>query len=197
MNRDGDKSAKTALRSQKPPKAQQHKQVSVQKKKKDPASKDAQSGSRLSQEDSMGLQGKRPVKVSPGATVECPGAQRKLSDASNASEDLSKDSGCPSGKLSSSDSSSEISDCLSEGNHKHDSPSNDNDLSWTDGAVYLNPDSEGKGDGRPCVKVPAGAGLCLFNSTGPFMDLMMEETTEDFVREVEDLRSENEYLKVS
>ncbi|XP_034392088.1 uncharacterized protein si:ch211-197l9.2 [Cyclopterus lumpus] len=198
MNRDGDKSAKTALRSQKPPKAQQ--QVSVQKKKKDPASKDALSGSRSSQGDSerelksAGLQGKRPVKVSPGATVDCPGAQRKLSDASNASEDLSKDSGCPSGKLSSSDSSSEISDCPSEGNHKHDSPSSDNDLSWIDGAAYLIPDSEGKGDGRPCVKVPA-AGLSLFNSTGTFMDLMMGETTEDVVREVEDLRSENEYLK--
>ncbi|XP_068454452.1 uncharacterized protein si:ch211-197l9.2 [Clinocottus analis] len=198
MNRDGDKGAKTP-RSQKPPKAQQ--QVSVQKKKKDPASKDAQRGSQSSQGDSerelksAGLQGKRPVKVSPGATVECPGAQRKLSDASNASEDLSKDSGCPSGKLSSSDSSSEISDCPSEGNHKRDSPSSDNELSWIDGGAYLIPESEGKGDGRPCVKVPAGAGPSVFNSTGPFMDLMMGETTEDVVREVEDLRSENEYLK--
>ncbi|XP_031701653.1 protein SOGA1 [Anarrhichthys ocellatus] len=199
MNRDGDKSAKTSLRSQKQPKAQQ--QVPVQKKKKDPASKDALSGSQsceaLSEREvkSAGLQGKRPVKVSSGATVECPGAQRKLSDASNASEDLSKDSGCPSGKLSSSDSSSEISDCPSEGNNKRDSPSSDNDLSWIDGGAYLFPDSEGKGDGRLCVKVPAGAGLGLFNSTGPFMDLMMGETTEDVVREVEDLRSENEYLK--
>uniref|UniRef100_A0AAQ4RBZ6 SOGA coiled-coil domain-containing protein n=1 Tax=Gasterosteus aculeatus aculeatus TaxID=481459 RepID=A0AAQ4RBZ6_GASAC len=198
MNRDVDKSAKTALRSHKPPKAQQL--VSVQKKKKDPAAKDAQSGSKSCQGDSerepksAAPQGKRPVKVCPGAPLERPGAQRKLSDASNASEDLSKDSGCPSGKLSSSDSSSEISDCPSEGNNKHDSPSGDSALSWIDGGAYLFPDGEARGDGRPRVK--AAAGLSLFNSTGSFMDLMMGETTEDVFREVEDLRSENEYLKV-
>uniref|UniRef100_A0AAQ4PFZ6 SOGA coiled-coil domain-containing protein n=1 Tax=Gasterosteus aculeatus aculeatus TaxID=481459 RepID=A0AAQ4PFZ6_GASAC len=197
MNRDVDKSAKTALRSHKPPKAQQL--VSVQKKKKDPAAKDAQSGSKSCQGDSerepksAAPQGKRPVKVCPGAPLERPGAQRKLSDASNASEDLSKDSGCPSGKLSSSDSSSEISDCPSEGNNKHDSPSGDSALSWIDGGAYLFPDGEARGDGRPRVK--AAAGLSLFNSTGSFMDLMMGETTEDVFREVEDLRSENEYLK--
>lgn len=199
MNRDVDKSAKTALRSHKPPKAQQL--VSVQKKKKDPAAKDAQSGSKSCQGDSerepksAAPQGKRPVKVCPGAPLERPGAQRKLSDASNASEDLSKDSGCPSGKLSSSDSSSEISDCPSEGNNKHDFPSGDSALSWIDGGAYLFPDGEARGDGRPRVK--AAAGLSLFNSTGSFMDLMMGETTEDVFREVEDLRSENEYLKVS
>lgn len=216
MNRDGDKSAKTALRSQKQPRAHQH--VTAQKKKKDPSSKDAQSGS-LSKDSqsgqcdsgkevkSAGLQGKRPGKVSSGATVECQSAQRKLSDASNASEDLSKDSGCLSGKLSSSDSSSEISDCPSEGNNKQDSPSCDNELSWIDGRAYVNPDSEGKGDGKACAKAAgdtcalqpdaAGEGLSSFNSSGAFMDLMMGETTEDLVREVEDLRSENEYLKVS
>ncbi|KAL6119363.1 mtcl2 [Pungitius sinensis] len=199
MNRDVDKSAKTALRSHKPPKGQQ--QVSVQKKKKDPAAKDAQSGSKSCHRDPEGElrsaapQEKRPGKVCPGAPLERPGAQRKLSDASNASEDLSKDSGCPSGKLSSSDSSSEISDCPSEGNHKHDSPSGDNALSWIDGGAYLSPDSEARGDGRPRVKAAAAAGLRLFNSTGSFMDLMMGETTEDVFREVEDLRSENEYLK--
>ncbi|XP_035864377.1 uncharacterized protein LOC116043620 [Sander lucioperca] len=210
MNRDGDKCAKTALRSQKQPRSQQ--QVSAQKKKKDLASTNAQSGSQSGQCDSgkevksAGLQGKRPVKVSSSATVECPGAQRKLSDASNTSEDLSKDSGCLSGKLSSSDSSSEISDCPSEGNNnKHNLASSDNYLSWIDGEAFLSPDSERKGDGKPCVKVPrdpcalqpdaAGQGLSLFNSSGSFMDLMMGETTEDLVREVEDLRSENEYLK--
>ncbi|KAL7399657.1 hypothetical protein ABVT39_028048 [Epinephelus coioides] len=204
MNRDGDKSAKSALRSQK-------QQVSTQKKKKDPAPKDAQCGSQSGPCDSgkevkpAGQQGKRSGKVSLSVTVECPGAQRKLSDASNASEDLSKDSGCPSGKLSSSDSSSEISDCPSEGNSKQDSPSSDSDLSWIEPGAYLSSDSEGKGDGKPCVKVPrdtcalqpdaAGAGLSLFNSSEAFMDLMMGETTDDLVREVEDLRSENEYLK--
>ncbi|KAI3357477.1 hypothetical protein L3Q82_015892 [Scortum barcoo] len=210
MNRGGDKSAKTALRSQKQPRAQQ--QVSAQKKKRDASSKDAQSVSfsRDSQSGqcdfgkearSAGLQGKRPGKVSPGGTVESQSAQRKLSDASNASEDLSKDSGCLSGKLSSSDSSSEISDCPSEGN-KRDSPSCDNELSWIDGRAYVNPGGEGRSDGAACVKgdqcalqPDAGGGLSLFGSSGAFMDLMMGETTDDLVREVEDLRSENEYLK--
>ncbi|XP_034731436.1 uncharacterized protein LOC117947007 [Etheostoma cragini] len=207
MNRD--KCAKTALRSQKQPRLQQ---VSAQKKKKGLASIDAQSGPRSGQLDSgkevrsAGLQGKRPVNVSSCATVECPGAQRKLSDASNTSEDLSKDSGCLSGKLSSSDSSSEISDCPSEGNsNKHNFASSDSYLSWIDGEAFLSPDSERKGDGKPCVKLQrhtcalqpdaAGQGLSLFNSSGSFMDLMMGETTEDLVREVDDLRSENEYLK--
>lgn len=214
MNRDGDKSAKTALRSQKQPKAQQ--QLSVQKKKKRDAqsvsdSKDSQSGQCDSGREmkSAAVQGKRPGKVASSAPMEgqrSPGAQRKLSDASNASEDLSKDSGCPSGKVSTSDSSSEISDCASEGN-KRDSPSCDNELIWTNGRAYVSPGSEGKGDGKPCVKAArdtcdlqpdaAGGGLSLLNSSGSFIDLMMGETTEDLVREVEDLRSENEYLKVS
>lgn len=214
MNKDGDKSAKTAPRSQKQPRAQQ--QVSAQKKKKDQSNKDAQSGS-FSKDSQSGQchserevkSGKRAGKVSSGGTVEgrrSPGVQRKLSDASNTSEDLSKDSGCLSGKLSSSDSSSEISDCPSEGN-KRDSPSCDNDLSWIDGGAYERPDSGGKGDGSPCVKEArescalqpdaAGGAPGLFNSSGSFMDLMMGETTEDLAREVDDLRSENEYLKVS
>ncbi|XP_070695069.1 uncharacterized protein, partial [Pempheris klunzingeri] len=213
---NGDKSAKSALRGQKQPRT--HQQVSVQKKKKDPPPRDVQSGSfsrdaQWGQCDtgkevkSAGLQGKRSGKVSLSVAVEgqrSPGAQRKLSDASNASEDLSKDSGCLSGKLSSSDSSSEISDCPSEGN-KRDSPSCDNELSWIDGRVYMSPDSEDRGDGKPCAKAArdpcapqsdaAGGGLGLFNSSGSFIDLMMAETTEDLVKEVEDLRSENEYLK--
>ncbi|KAM3618059.1 uncharacterized protein V6R79_014671 [Siganus canaliculatus] len=206
---NGDKSAKAALRRQ----PRTHQQVSAQKKVKDPG-KDSQSSSLLrdsyqcdSGKEVKPLQGKRPGKVSSGVTVDghrSPGAQRKLSDASNASEDLSKDSGCLSGKLSSSDSSSEISDCPSEGN-KRDSPSCDNELSWIDGGAYVSPDSGRKGDGKTCAKAArgpcavqadgAGGGLSLFNSSGSFMDLMMGETTDDLVREVEDLRSENEYLK--
>ncbi|XP_008276087.1 uncharacterized protein LOC103354480 [Stegastes partitus] len=212
MNRDGEKSAKTALRSQKQPRA--HQQALVQKKKKE-SFKDAQSGfcpqetlsgqcDSVKEVKTAGLQGKRAGKVSSSVTAESqrsPGAQRKLSDASNASEDLSKDSGCLSGKVSSSDSSSEISDCPSEGN-KNDSPSSDNELSWIDGRAYVSPET---GDGKPCAKTArdtcvlqpnaAGGGLSLFNSSGAFMDLMMGETTEDLVREVDDLRSENEYLK--
>ncbi|XP_037628423.1 protein SOGA1 [Sebastes umbrosus] len=183
-------SSKTALRSQRQPRAQQ--QVSVQKKKKD-----VQSVSQSGPGGDSVKEVKRPGKVSSGVPLE---SQRKLSDASNASEDLSKDSGCPSGKLSSSDSSSEISDCTSEGNNKQDSPSSDNDC--------VSPDSpQERGDGKPCVKAPrretcslqpddaARAGLSLYNSSEAFMDLMMGDTTEDLVREVDDLRSENEYLK--
>lgn len=197
MNRDGDKSAKTALRSQKQPRAQQ---VSVQKKKRDQTSKDAQSGS--VSKDALSAQcdsGTRADKVSSNATTERnPAAQRKLSDASNASEDLSKDSGCLSGKLSSSDSSSEISDCPSEGN-KNDCPSRDGELSWVEGHAYVSPDTEGKGPRKTdALQLDAARGaLSLFNSSGAFMELMMGETTEDLVREVEDLKSENEYLKVS
>ncbi|XP_030588499.1 protein SOGA1 [Archocentrus centrarchus] len=202
-NKDGDKSVKTAFRSQKQARAHQE--------KKEPSSnlvpggsysKEAQVTSQcdpVKEVKTAGPQGKRGGKLSSSVSTECqrsPGAQRKLSDASNASEDLSKDSGCLSGKMSSSDSSSEISDCPSDGN-KHDS-----ELSWIDGKAYVSPDNEGAGDGKPCAKVARdiqadapGGGLSLFNSSGAFMNLMMGETTEDLVREVEDLRSENEYLK--
>ncbi|XP_008302473.1 microtubule cross-linking factor 1-like [Stegastes partitus] len=44
------------------------------------------------------------------------GGRRKVSDASIGSDDLSKDSGCAPGKLSPTDSSSELSDCASEEN---------------------------------------------------------------------------------
>ncbi|XP_073669036.1 microtubule cross-linking factor 2 isoform X2 [Paramisgurnus dabryanus] len=43
-------------------------------------------------------------------------SRRKVSDASIGSDDLSKDSGCAPGKLSPTDSSSELSDCASEDN---------------------------------------------------------------------------------
>ncbi|KAM9752060.1 uncharacterized protein ACNS7B_008699 [Menidia menidia] len=216
MNKDGDKSTKSAPRSQKQPKA--HQQVLSRKKTKDASNKDAQSVATLKDPRSdqweivvdvkpSELQGKRAGKESSNVGAEhqrSSGAQRKLSDASNASEDLSKDSGCLSGKLSSSDSSSEISDCSSDGN-KRDSPNSYNELSWIDGRAYETPDSEATGDGKPCVKAAADTcapapdaapgGLSLLKSAGPFIDFMMGDTTEDLVREVEDLRSENEYLK--
>ncbi|XP_038165323.1 protein SOGA1 [Cyprinodon tularosa] len=204
MNKDTDKSVKKQSRTQQ--------QALIQKKKKDLIGKDEsscsfpQSGQMESKGDmkAAGLQKKQAGKAgvpmeSPGS----PGAHRKLSDASNASEDLSKDSGCPSGKLSSTDSSSEISDSSSESN-KRDSPSSDNDLSWIDGRAYLSPDSEGTRQGATCAKPAAdtcarqqdaAAAAGLRGSAGGFMDLMMGETAEDLVREVEDLRSENEYLK--
>ncbi|KAI3356733.1 hypothetical protein L3Q82_003411 [Scortum barcoo] len=44
------------------------------------------------------------------------GGRRKVSDANVGSEDLSKDSGCATGKFSPTDSSSELSDCTSDDN---------------------------------------------------------------------------------
>ncbi|KAK5924366.1 hypothetical protein CgunFtcFv8_001239 [Champsocephalus gunnari] len=172
----------SALRSQKQPKAQQP--VYAQRKKKD-YSREAHSGSQEGKAPGKGP-GKGPGKE--GKESSGSPAERKLSDASNTSEDLSKDSGCASGKLSSSsDSSSEISDsCPSEGNSK-ESPSRE--LSWIDRGAYL-----WRSDGNPCVKGDSQP-LSMLQSPDGFMDLMMGETTEDLVREVEDLRSENEYLK--
>ncbi|XP_017264878.1 protein SOGA1 [Kryptolebias marmoratus] len=192
MNKD----SKTALRVQKQPRAQQ--QVSVQKKKKKETQSDQWDCA--GEPKPAGQQGKRAAKASP-ESQRSPGARRKLSDASIASEDLSKDSGCPSGKLSSSDSSSEISDCASEGN-KRDSPSSDADLSWIDGRAYVTPNSSGppcvKPAPGPCALQPGAAaagGFGPIKPAGTFMELMMGETTEELLREVEDLRSENEYLK--
>lgn len=218
---NGDKSAKpAALRGQRQARAHQQ-QLSVQKKTKDPSLKSAQSGThpKGTQRDTVAemrageQQEKRQGKVSSSASASAsaspearrsPGAQRKLSDASNTSEDLSKDSGCLSGKLSTSDSSSEMSDCPSECN-KRDSPSSDNELSWIDAGAYVSPANKGEGDSTLCAKAAkekdaqqlAALGLGLFRSSGSLMDLMMGETTDDLVRELEDLRSENEYLKVS
>lgn len=203
MNREGEKSAKTALHNQRQPRTQQNKKkqhVTSKEAQSVSCSKDAQSESVPEMKTAGQLQGKRAGKVSSSAGAErqrSPGAQRKLSDASNASEDLSKDSGCLSEKLSSSDSSSEISDCPSEGNKQ------DNELSWIDGKAYVSPDSEGTCDQcagtHTCALRPdaPGGGLGLFHSSGALMDFMMGATTEDLAREVEDLRSENEYLKVS
>lgn len=123
-----------------------------------------------------------------------PAPKDALSDTSNSSEDLSKDSGCLSGKLSSSDSSSEVSDCPSEGN-KLDSPSCE--ISWIDGAAYVSPAGDGTA-GSEAAAPAAAAGGGLVHSAGSYLDhLMMGDTAEDLVREVDDLRSENEYLKVS
>lgn len=190
---NGSNSLKSVLRTQKQTKA--HQPLSVQKKMKNFKNSQSFSFSRDQGDTgkdtkSSGMQEKRPGKPPPGAPAEGPGAQRKLSDASNASEDLSKDSGCLSGKLSPSDSSSEISDCPSEGN-KRDSPSSEGDLIWIDGAAYVVPE---RGADRKTESCPPQA---AFAPPGVIMDLMMGDTTEDLVREVEDLRSENEYLKVS
>ncbi|MBN3325124.1 SOGA1 protein, partial [Atractosteus spatula] len=160
-------------------------------------------------------------------------ARRKISDASTASDDLSKDSGCAPGKLSPSDSSSELSDCASEGNKlSTDALSSDTETSSRGGG----PDGEKPGTGqangvsdkanrgdqtgknpldkdRLSLGVETGEGsispgdersvasfdsrlhvstsLAFSDLTEEFMDGMQEE----FVREIEELRSENDYLK--
>ncbi|XP_047196141.1 protein SOGA1 [Hippoglossus stenolepis] len=55
-------------------------------------------------------------KSSASKAAKSTGGRRKVSDASIGSDDLSKDSGCAPGKLSPTDSSSELSDCASEEN---------------------------------------------------------------------------------
>ncbi|XP_077369532.1 uncharacterized protein LOC144013968 isoform X2 [Festucalex cinctus] len=210
MNKEGNRCVKSAPRSQKPSMASQ--QGTVQRRKKDPMSKDSHGGGQPKATSAghlgSGKEAKTTEKRPQSAVTECqrcPAAQRKLSDASNTSEDLSKDSGCLSGKpSSSSDSSSEISDTW-EGN-KRESPISDNELSWTDARAYEGGNSGGKDDGKERVKAALhtrcspsldalGGALTLVNSSGTFMDLIMSETTDDLVREVEDLRSENEYLR--
>lgn len=157
------------------------------------------------------------------------GGRRKVSDASIGSDDLSKDSGCAPGKLSPTDSSSELSDCASEENKlSADAASSDAESRSSrgggldvdkppirDGAdrssqagasrsaekerLSLSTEAgEGSispGDERSVTsfdsRVPASTSLAFSDLTEEFMDGMQEE----FVREIEELRSENDYLK--
>lgn len=173
------------------------------------------------------------------------GGRRKVSDASIGSDDLSKDSGCPTGKLSPTDSSSELSDCASEENKlSTDAVSSDAESrsSRGGGADVEKPLKDGSaaaaksshraaavsttgkttcslaekdykerlslgvdtgegsispGEERSVTsfdsRMPASTSLAFSDLTEEFMDGMHEE----FVREIEELRSENEYLKVS
>ncbi len=64
--------------------------------------------------------------------------RRKVSDASIGSDDLSKDSGCAPGKLSPTDSSSELSDCASEENKvSTDALSSDTESSSRGGSTAI------------------------------------------------------------
>uniref|UniRef100_A0AAQ4R0Z7 SOGA coiled-coil domain-containing protein n=1 Tax=Gasterosteus aculeatus aculeatus TaxID=481459 RepID=A0AAQ4R0Z7_GASAC len=166
------------------------------------------------------------------------GGRRKASDASTGSDDASKDSGCATGKLSPTDSSSELSDCASEENKlSADAASSDAESRSSRGG---GPDGErplrdgaladrarrhaaatsarssaaerdcrdrlslgaetaeggvSPGEERSATsfdsRVPASTSLAFSDLTEEFMDGMHEE----FVREIEELRSENDYLK--
>ncbi|XP_023689908.2 microtubule cross-linking factor 2 isoform X2 [Paramormyrops kingsleyae] len=157
-------------------------------------------------------------------------ARRKTSDASNASDDSSKDSGCAAGKLSPTDSSSELSDCPSEenklstdalssdtetssrgGGTEGDSKSRDLELEKGDrGNHHAKSQAEkdrillgletgegsvSPGDERSLAsfdsRMPVSTSLAFSDLTEEFMDGMHDE----FVREIEELRSENDYLK--
>ncbi|KAM9350316.1 microtubule cross-linking factor 2 [Symphorus nematophorus] len=176
-------------------------------------------------------------KTSAAKAAKSTAGRRKVSDASIGSDDISKDSGCNTGKLSPTDSSSELSDCASEENKlstdavSSDAESRssrggglDGDKPHRDGALAdrasqqaaakttcssaendhkdrlsLGADTgEGSispGEERSVTsfdsRVPASTSLAFSDLTEEFMDGMHEE----FVREIEELRSENDYLK--
>ncbi|XP_060750968.1 protein SOGA1 isoform X4 [Tachysurus vachellii] len=145
-------------------------------------------------------------------------ARRKVSDASNASDDLSKDSGKDSGKLSPTDSSSELSDCGSEENKL--STSSDRESSSRGGGTEsesaaaeqstagagrdgerlalggdAGQDSTSPGDERSLTsldsRMPASTSLAFSDLNEDLTEAMHEE----YLREIEELRSENDYLK--
>ncbi|XP_058265553.1 protein SOGA1 isoform X2 [Hemibagrus wyckioides] len=148
-------------------------------------------------------------------------ARRKVSDASIASDDLSKDSGKDSGKLSPTDSSSELSDCASEENkHSTDALSSDRESSSRAGGADSESaaaelsiaraerdgerlalggdaglDSTSPGDERSLTSLDS---RMLASTSLAFSDLNEDLTDgmhEEYLREIEELRSENDYLK--
>lgn len=174
------------------------------------------------------------TKTSAGRASKNTAARRKVSDASTGSEDSSKDSGCPTGKLSPTDSSSELSDCASEENKlSADALSSDAESRSSRGGgpegdrppidgPRVAPQPAAKSfaverdfKDRPAVGVKAGDGnvspgeersVTSCDSRMPastslaFSDLteeLMDGVHEEYAREIEELRSENDYLKVS
>lgn len=170
-------------------------------------------------------------KNSGGKATKSTSARRKVSDASVGSEDSSKDSGCPAGKLSPTDSSSELSDCASEDNKLSVSSDAESRSSRGGGPEGDRPPVDGpRVAPQPAAKtfslerdfkdragpgVEAGEGsaspgeersVASYDSRMPastslaFSDLteeLMDGVHEEYAREIEELRSENDYLKVS
>ncbi|TRY89730.1 hypothetical protein DNTS_027609 [Danionella cerebrum] len=143
--------------------------------------------------------------------------RRKLSEGSTASDDLSKDSGCASGKLSSiNSSSSEISDSSEEikltidkqwchsGTHEGVmEPSGERTAmpQKVEICASLSPKfgfgegSVSPGDQRSYVSLDSrlnmSSSVAFSDLTGDFTD----EEHDDLLRDINELRSENEYLK--
>ncbi|XP_047220736.1 protein SOGA1 isoform X2 [Girardinichthys multiradiatus] len=175
------------------------------------------------------------TKTSVSKALKSNSGRRKVSDASTGSDDLSKDSGCAAGKLSPTDSSSELSDCASE-EHKlsADAGSSDAESRSSRGPEGEKLLRDGVSSDRACWRAAAGnacstaekdvkdrlslsmeAGeesispgeersVTSFDSRVPastslaFSDLTEEFTDgmhEEYLREIEELRSENDYLK--
>ncbi|MEQ2251004.1 hypothetical protein ILYODFUR_006594 [Ilyodon furcidens] len=175
------------------------------------------------------------TKTSVSKALKSNSGRRKVSDASTGSDDLSKDSGCAAGKLSPTDSSSELSDCASEENKlSADAGSSDAESRSSRGpegekllkdgvssdracwraaarnacstaekdekdrlslSMEAGEDSISPGEERSVTsfdsRVPASTSLAFSDLTEEFTDGMHEE----YLREIEELRSENDYLK--
>lgn len=151
----------------------------------------------------------------PAMAVSCAGtkpSRRKTSDASAASDELSRDSGCAPGKFSATDSSSELSDCASEEQRgSADALSSDTETSSRGAgerfrSVGVERLSSGAEAGEGSVSPAEERSLASLESrvapstSCAFSDLTEEiadGVQEEFLREIEELRSENDYLKVT
>ncbi|KAL0157985.1 hypothetical protein M9458_046061, partial [Cirrhinus mrigala] len=126
--------------------------------------------------------------------------RRKLSDGSITSDDLSKDSGCATGKLSSTDSSSEISDASEEHKQSTDAEGTDEEI-MDDSAEQISEHREEDGLINATLSPgisPGDQSRLNLSSSVAFSDLtgdFADGVHEDLLREIDDLRSENEYLK--
>ncbi|XP_051961525.1 protein SOGA1-like [Xyrauchen texanus] len=148
--------------------------------------------------------------------------RRKISDASITSDDLSKDSGCATGKQSSTDSSSEVSDATNE----HKQPANaqfvepevshrgidEERMDDSTGQISDHRDEIGVinatlspvlGFGEGSISPGDQRSYASFDSRLNFSASAFSDLTgdfddgvhEDLLREIDDLRSENVYLK--
>ncbi|XP_063064311.1 microtubule cross-linking factor 2 isoform X2 [Engraulis encrasicolus] len=179
------------------------------------------------------LSGKAMLSVAPkGNGKSTKVGRRKISDASNISDDLSKDSGCAPGKLSPTGSSSELSDCASEENKlSTDALSSDTEtssrgraadneksvktkqISRRPGKLVDDGSKTAEERDRLSIGMESGEGSIspgdersatsfdsrmLASTSLAFSDLteeFVDGAHEEFVREIEELRSENDYLK--
>ncbi|XP_061592675.1 protein SOGA1 isoform X2 [Cololabis saira] len=187
-------------------------------------------GGRMSRRSPAGSPGTKPggkssvPRTSAAAKAgKTPAGRRKVSDASIGSDDVSRDSGCAPGKLSPTDSSSELSDCASEENKlSTDAVSSDAEsrssrgggaeadkplgkssgcCGSSSGKDRLAPGAEpgegslSPGDERSATSVDSRVPASTSLAFSDLTEEFMDSMHEEFVREIEELRSENDYLK--